>query len=67
MSAECHPTHYPGWHLDGLHRGNETVDDRKSSRTEASLCRQHPQQKLTDQSGAPLPSPQAPGGAERIE
>ncbi|KAH3741849.1 hypothetical protein DPMN_048579 [Dreissena polymorpha] len=34
---------------------------------EASLCRQHPQQQLTDQSGAPLPSPQAPDGAERIE
>ncbi|KAH3746882.1 hypothetical protein DPMN_181299 [Dreissena polymorpha] len=56
--------------------GKETVDDRKrrgaeplseSSRTEASLCRQRPQQQLTDQSGAPLPSPQAPVGAERIE
>ncbi|KAH3803632.1 hypothetical protein DPMN_131898 [Dreissena polymorpha] len=56
--------------------GEKTVDDRKrrgaeplreSSRTEASLCRQQTQQQLTDQSGAPLPSPQAPDGAERIE
>ncbi|KAH3871724.1 hypothetical protein DPMN_034936 [Dreissena polymorpha] len=30
-------------------------------------CRQHPHQQLTDQSGAPLLSPQAPDGAERIE
>ncbi|KAH3778272.1 hypothetical protein DPMN_179727 [Dreissena polymorpha] len=34
---------------------------------QSSLCRQHPQQQLTDQSGAPLPSPKAPDGAERIE
>ncbi|KAH3847566.1 hypothetical protein DPMN_089891 [Dreissena polymorpha] len=44
-----------------------TTERDESSRTEASLCRQHPQQQLTDQSGAPLPSPQEPDGAERIE
>ncbi|KAH3831103.1 hypothetical protein DPMN_104365 [Dreissena polymorpha] len=40
---------------------------RRTVEREASFCRQHPQQQLTDQNGTPLPSPQAPVGAETIE